>query len=61
MAAPRSLTPISHDIARRGVDAWGEGVAQRLRAEGEAIQRDLQAQAQKMRTVSGDDLKVRSR
>lgn len=61
MTTTRPLRPISSDIARRGAGVWDQETIQRLRQTGDAIQRDFQVQAEKMRTVSGDDLKVRSR
>jgi hypothetical protein len=61
MTPPKRFTPISDAIARPGAELWDEATVLRIRQEGEEIRRDLLKRVQKMRSVTGDDLTVRSR
>lgn len=55
------LTPISPEVAREAVADWDRSQVDRMRADGLQIQRELQHEAAKMRTLSAEDLKARSR
>ena len=61
MTAAKRLTPLSDDEARREAAPLDARAIRQLQEDGEIILRDLQAQARQMRTLSADDLKVRSR
>ena len=60
MTAFKRFIPLSDNEARCGAEPLDARTIRQLQEEGEIILRDLQIQARRMRTLSADDLKVRS-
>lgn len=55
------LTPLPADVARAGVRGWDAQTVAQLREDGRSMQREIQAEAAKMRALSPDELKARAR